>query len=839
MSSQDDGVARRSSTRDDGAARQSLTRDEAESRAAQLDVHSVEVELDLTDPSADTFFSRSTVAFASQGPESFADFAAFTWGSATLNGEPLPASTWRRGRVVLTDLVAENVLVVEGEMGYSSDGEGLHRHVDPADGATYLYAMSFLEAAPRWFGCFDQPDLKARYTLRVAAPADWTVLGNGPARRLPDGRWRIEALQPLSTYFVTLVAGPYASVQGEHDGIPLGLHVRASLRAELEQQAPDMLAVTGECFDFYHRVFGIRYPFGEYHQAFVPDFNAGAMENPGCVTFRDSFVVRGRVTRHDEVSRAGVIAHEMAHQWFGDLVTMRWWDDLWLNESFAEYLAHRCRDTATRHPMPIEFGILRKDWGALADQSPSTHPVAGSALDAASALQNFDGISYAKGAAVLKQLAAHLGDEVFLTGLRDYVDRFSYGNATFSDLIAAWGRAGAVGLPDWAHAWLRTTGMDTLDVASAEVGVRVVASAPAGTPVRPHTVRPGAVTADGTLTLLDEIAVNQQPSPVLSLPSETVLVVPDARDETWAKIRFGPDGWPAVAAVLPRLGDESAAVVVFNAIRDAVRNAELDPAVALELFEGAIPAQSDELICHSVLGFALQQLAGSYASRAQRPERLARVRRLVEEVLSRSEPGSDRQLVAFRLAIRTAEDLERLSRWYAGTDLPHGVELDPELAWAVVERRCALNGDLTLLADARQRDLSASGRVHAARAQALLPDPDAKAAAWTLLMEPSTAAAYEVYATAEGFWDAGRGELTDAYVPRYFSEIGDTVRFREGWALSEVAAEAFPRFAADASSMDLAEAALDGELAPPVRRAVVDGADRLRRAVASLDRYAP
>ncbi|RYZ28376.1 MAG: aminopeptidase N, partial [Propionibacteriaceae bacterium] len=342
--------------------RASLTRVEAEVRAAVLHVDSVEVALDLTDPAPRTFTSRTVIRFSSSVDSTFVDFAGDELVSAVLNGRDLDPATWQRARIPLHGLQADNVLEVEGVMAYSSDGEGLHRHVDPADGRTYLYAMSFLDAAPRWYACFDQPDLKARHTFDVAAPEGWTVLGNGPSAQEGPGRWRITPEHPLSTYFTTLVAGPYASVRGEHDGIPLGLHARASLRTELEAQAPDILAVTAASFDHYHRLFGIRYPFGEYHQAFVPDFNAGAMENPGCVTFREDYLPRGRVTRTERGGRAGTIAHEMAHQWFGDLVTMRWWDDLWLNESFAEYLAHRCCTDATPYALWPEFGIIRKDW---------------------------------------------------------------------------------------------------------------------------------------------------------------------------------------------------------------------------------------------------------------------------------------------------------------------------------------------------------------------------------------------------------------------------------------------------------------------------------------------
>jgi len=818
--------------------RTSLTRAEAEVRAAAVSVHSVEVALDLTDESGPTFGSRSVIRFSSTTSETFVDFAGEELTAAVLNGRPLDLAAWSRARIPLTGLQADNVLEVEGRMGYSSDGEGLHRHVDPADGRTYLYAMSFLDAAPRWYACFDQPDLKTRCTFDVTAPVGWTVLGNGPAEVLEPGRWRIVSAHPLSTYFTTLVAGPYASVHGEHDGIPLGLHVRASLRAELEAQAPDMLAVTAASFDYYHRLFGIRYPFGEYHQAFVPDFNAGAMENPGCVTFRDSYVPRGRITHAEQGTRAGTIAHEMAHQWFGDLVTMRWWDDLWLNESFAEYLAQRCCTEATPYALWTEFGIARKDWGSVADQSPSTHPVAGNeAPDAAAALQNFDGISYAKGAAVLRQLATYVGDDVFLDGLRDHISSHAYGNATFADLVGSWTRAGAQDLPAWAQAWLRTSGMDTLDVEHADAGVRLVATPSEGSPVRPHTVQVGVVDEAGALTVLDPVTVGSEPSPVVPVAGPAVLVTPDATDVAWAKVRFGPDGWERVAAALPTLQDETASVAIWNAVRDAVRDADLDPRAALDLVATSLPQQRSEVVWDSVLAFARTQLAGVYAPVGERAGLAARVREVAWRLVDGAAPRSDRQLVSFRQAVRLETDPDRLAAWFDGTDLPPGLGLDPELVWSVVERWCALGTGTGLLDQALARDPSASGQVHAARARAARPDAEAKAAAWRLLVEPSPAGAYELYATGDGFWTAGQEELTTPYVARYFAEIGGTARFREGWALGQVATQAFPRTAATPEALQAADAALRTDLAAQVRRAVVDGTDKIRRAVASLARW--
>ncbi len=817
----------------------SLLRTEAQARAAALRVDTVEVELDLTAPAAETFRSRTTITFGCSVPVSFVDFLGRELVGATLNGADLDPGAWQDGRIQLTGLRPENTLVVEGLMAYSSDGEGLHRHVDPADGQTYLYAMSFLDAGPRWFACFDQPDLKARYRFDVSAPAEWTVLGNGPSTPTAPGRWTIVAPQPLATYFVTLVAGPYASVLAEHDGIPLGVHARASLREQLEAEAPDLLAVTAACFDYYHRIFGVRYPFGEYHQAFVPDFNAGAMENPGCVTFRDSYIYRGRATDAERGSRATVIAHEMAHQWFGNLVSMRWWDDLWLNESFAEYMGQRCCTDATRYPRWTEFGVRRKHWGSVADQSPSTHPVAGNgAVDAAAALQDFDGISYAKGAAVLRQLVGYLGEDVFLGGLRAYLDRYAFGNAEFAELIACWTEAGAEDLSGWADSWLRTAGMDTVEVLDAADGVRLQVTAPDGGPSpRTHALTVGSVDATGAVTTVAELRL-QGRSELLQPPAAGVLVVPDATDAGWAKVRFGADGWSRLARVLPQVQDEAVLVVVHNAIRDAVRDADLDPAMALDLVCASVPGEQSEDLVGVLLASAIELLAGPFSPAGQRNARLAQVHAAAVQVVDSSPTGSDRQLAGFRLAVLTAAEPDRLRAWLGGHELPAGVVLDSGLTWGVVKRLAAVAGDAELVERTLAQDLSSAASGHAAEARAMLPDATAKAAAWRLLMEPSPATAYDLYATAEGFWVPGQEELTAPYVARYFEEVAATVEHRSGWALARVARKAYPSLAVDETTVERSERLLATDLPASLRREVVDASDQLRRALRSVRRYA-
>ena len=831
----------------------SLLRTEAVERAELISVRRTEVVLDLSG-GGDEFGSVTTISFDAEraGASTFVDFKGVALRAATLNGRPIAAERWNDGRIPLDDLAGQNELVINGTMAYSSDGEGLHRHVDPADGETYLYAMSFLDAGPRWFACFDQPDLKSRYRFTVTAPEHWTVLGNGPSTeieaRLQNGAgtraWSIVPPEPLSTYFVTLVAGPYASVQRDHDGIRLGLHVRASLGEQLQAEADDMFEVTAQCFDHYHRVFGTRYPFGEYHQAFVPDFNAGAMENPGCVTFRDSFVFRGRATASERATRAGVIAHEMAHQWFGDLVTMRWWDDLWLNESFAEYMAHRTTAEVTRYPVWTEFGVLRKDWGMIADQAPSTHPIAGNgAADAQSALRNFDGISYAKGAAVLQQLAAHLGDEVFFAGLADYFTRYGFGNAEFAQLIECWTRAGADDLDTWSQAWLLTSGVDRISVERDESGAatlhRGVPPESGGDLVGPadRTHAIAVATLDDHGQEIGRSRVELGATPVTLTLDPELIVVPDAGNETWAKIRLSEHDWTALADRLSAVSDPATRVMAYTSLRDQVRDAELEPGGALDVLTHQLPGEPDGVIVNHLLAFARESLAGTFSPAQASAERAERVSALADEILAAAEPGSDRQLIAFRAAVASARRVEPLESWLDGRALPDDLDLDPELRWGLVTRICVLADRPDLIDRALKDDPSASGRVHAARARASLPNAAAKQQAWQIVMDPSTLSAYELYATARGFFHPEQDELTDGYVSRYFDEIGSTAGFRNGWSLAEVATSAFPRFATDRTTLGLAERTLTRSMAPGLTRSITDATDKLRRAVVSIERY--
>lgn len=748
-----------------------LTRDEAAARSQVLAIDEYDVALELAGDGP-TFPSTTVLRFSCTEPgvSSFVDLIAPAVREVTLNGRPLDvADVVADNRIRLDGLADANELRVVADCAYMRTGEGLHRFVDPADSRTYLYTQFEVPDARRVFASFEQPDLKATFTLHVTAPASWEVVSNSPTPEpTPVGgtgaagdalaRWDFAPTERISTYLVAVVAGPYAKVTdswtGTYGTVPMALYCRPSIAEHLD--AEDLFTVTKQGFAFYEEQFACAYPFGKYDQLFVPEFNAGAMENAGAVTIRDEYVFRSRQTASAYEGRANTVLHELAHMWFGDLVTMRWWDDLWLNESFAEYLAYRVCSEVTDYPAWTEFGIQRKSWGHVADQSPSTHPVAGNGSDdAASALADFDGISYAKGASVLKQLAAHVGDDVFLGGLRSYFQRHSFDNAELADLIRAWTDAGAVDLDNWAVQWLRTTGLDTLSAEVSDSAVTVTRTPPDDSH-RPHTVRVAAY--DGAGALITERPVALDGIPVSMPVSGPVrLAVPDSADDTWAKIRFGGGDWAPVAELLPRIANPLTRVVLHNSIRDGVRDADLDPAAALDMLLDAVPAETVQPVATAALQFATEQLAGPYAPPAERAPRRARIAGVARGLLAGAAAGSDAQLGAARAWIRACDAGEPLRHWLDGQDVPAGLVIDAELRWSLVIRLAALGELSGADIDAElDRDKCTSGVLHATRARAGLPTAGAKAVAWRMLVEPSDVPAYELYATAAGFFDARR-----------------------------------------------------------------------------------
>jgi aminopeptidase N len=824
----------------------SLTRDEAVARAALVTVDAMEVDLDL-DRGREVFGSRTTLRFTCHDPGSatFVEVRPRSLEAVRLNGVPLDPATLEDGRLRLDGLAAQNVLEVEATMAYGHDGQGLHRSTDPADDEDYVYGHLFLDAAPRVFACVDQPDLKAPYTVRVTAPGHWVVVGNGAAEQVAPGRWELATTPPLATYFVTVCAGPYVSVRDEHDGIPLGVHARASLEPYLREQAPQMLATTAACLDHYHRLFGIRYPFGEYHQVFVPEFNAGAMENPGCVTFRDVYVFRGAATPDEVLTRDNTIAHEMAHMWFGDLVTMRWWDDLWLNESFAEYMAYRALDEALGEAGGwTEFGIDRKVWGYAAERSPSTHPVAGSpAPDAISALQNFDGISYAKGASVLRQLIAHIGDEVFVAGVVEHLSSNAFGNGDLNEFLAAIEGAANRPLHAWAQAWLRTAGADRLAITRDGVLTR---EAPVEHPAdRPHTLDVAAF-AGGEEVLRETVVLDGQSVGVPGVgdvPAGAV-VVPNAADLTWAEVALDDATLVALPDSLAGVPSSVARSVVWGSLLGSVAGATVDPRHVLEVFERAWPQETDFALLQRVPVLMTSEVVPLFLPPDERAAALARVAGAADRLAARADAGSGAGgvgVVAARVWARAGSDVERLRRWAEGEGLTEALAADQDFRWLVLRRLAAL-GSLSdaELAAAEAADRSLAGRLAALGVRAVRPTAEAKAWAWGRLHDDADLSNYAALELARGFWVAPDPDLVRPWV----DQVGDLLavmdrRMGED-ALSRVATALHPKAVVEEATLAASEALVSRPgLSPGVHRALLDQDHLLREALASRRRFDP
>ncbi len=804
-----------------------LTREEARERAALLDVTSYAVELDLTGLADGTAFtSTCEVRFGCRQPgattylELDAELLRLERGG--IDVEPL----LRGNRLELADLAADEVVRVTARCATTRTGEGLHRMVDPADGAVYVYANAFLDDAQRIFACFDQPDLKATFQLTVTAPDGWTVLANSRGTTV-GSRTAFAPTERLSTYLVTLAAGPWHGEQRVQDGIELGVWCRRSLAPYLE--AEELFAVTAACLDVQQEVFGRRYPFGDtYDQVFVPEFNAGAMENPGMVTFSDDgFIFRSRTTQGRRRQRAEVVAHEMAHMWFGDLVTMRWWDDLWLNESFAELLGHYTVDACHRRgTLPwagtwAGFCLGRKAWGYRADQLPTTHPVAGDVADNRSALLNFDGISYAKGASALRQLSAWLGEDVFFDGVRGYLAAHAWGNTGLADLLAALERAGGQDLQDWARVWLRTPGVPVIRVQDGEVRQEADVLRPQRLGIGRYVDEGGSLVLDGRV----ELTVTGARTPVDLGPAD--LLLPNDGDLTFAKVRLDP---ASLAVALVRTGDlldPLARAVVWGALYDTARDGELPARAFVAAVLAGVHAEADPDLVSTLLAQA-RHAAVSWSAETGPLLDLLAAHGLAR--LRAAEPGSDLQLVDLRATVSADRDADRVAGWLAGRDLPAGVTLDTDLRWHLVTRLAVLGAlDAAGVQAELDRDRTEAGGRLAAYALAAVPDAAGKAAAWSELLGTADLSNGRARALAGGFWQPGQDDLLRPYAARWAAEVPGVFDRRTPGLATTVARLLFPATLVEPATLEVT--GLEGHLPEGLRRVLLEERDDLARAL--------
>jgi aminopeptidase N len=836
-----------------------LTQVEATERARLLDVVGYDISLDLSAAGNAagnaTFRSVTEVRFrcTEPGAGTFIDLAAEKIHRATLNGERVDLSghTAERG-LALTGLAAENTLVVEADFAYSNVGQGLHRSVDPVDGETYLYSQFETNDAQRVFACFDQPDLKSVYTWHVTVPAHWRAVSTMPVEREEpagdDARTvHFATSARMSTYVTAVCAGPYHEVRYTHDGIDMGYFCRASMAEYLD--ADDLHEITTQGFDFFHEQFGVRYPLPKYDQLWVPDFNAGAMENFGCVTHAEShYIFRSQVTDYEYEQRANTVLHELAHMWFGDLVTMRWWNDLWLNESFAEWASHWANTHATRfRDAWTTFLSVRKNWGYRQDQLSSTHPVYCDMPDMEAVEVNFDGITYAKGASVIKQLVAYVGLAPFLAGLRTYFDRYAWGNATFDDLLSELEAASGRELRKFAAQWLETAQVNTL---RPEVGVgadgtyqRVVVrqEAPAGHPtLRTHRIGVGLYDlADGRLVRRDRIEVDvtgerTELTQLAGVRVPDVLLLND-EDLTYTKLRLDEGSMATVVGHIAGFDSSLARALCWTAAWDMARDAELAARDYVSLVLAGLPAETDI----NLVTPALRQVASTltmYVDPSWAAQGWAELARTARGAMHDAEPGGGLQLAwarAYASAARSDEDLAVLRGWLNGGPVPPGLAVDTELRWSVLQALVANGAAGVEMIDAELAgDRTASGEREAALARALVPTAENKAAVWAELTADAAQPNWRNRALLQGFQHPAQTELTAPYAAEFFAVADRVWQHRDSEPAQEFALLAYPAYQVSEDTVAASDAWLAGGDHPAgLRRFVAEGRDGVQRAL--------
>ena len=841
-------------------ASENLTRAEAKERSALIQVESYDVVLDVSTSEA-TFPSTTTVRFSCRRPggSTWIDLIAASVSSVVLNGTSLDVASIVDGpRINLPDLQADNTLTVTAEAEYMNTGEGLHRFVDPVDKETYLYTQFESADARRAYACFEQPDLKATFQLTVKAPSHWKVVSNSPTPEPTldgDGTatWAFEPTPRVSTYITALVAGPYHKVSDSYSGAygtyPLDIYCRESLGEFLDSE--EIFTVTKQGFALFEENFAVGYPFAKYDQLFVPEFNAGAMENAGCVTILEDYVFRSRVTDAAYEQRANTILHELAHMWFGDLVTMTWWDDLWLNESFAEWAAHWANVNATRYTDAwTTFSNLRKAWAYRQDQLPSTHPIAADMVDLDAVRVNFDGITYAKGASALRQLVAWVGEERFLAGVRNYFAKHAWKNTELRDLLSELEATSGRDLTDWTKEWLQTSGVNLLrpvvEVGDDGTFTSVVVeqeppSAPEGVAqtLRSHRIAVGLydVTADGLVRRerleLDVVGARTDVPQLVGVRQPDLLLVNDD-DLTFAKIRLDEKSWSTATEHIGDLVDPLPRSLIWGAAWDMTRDGEVSTGDFLRLVLSGIGRESDIGVVQGVLR-QLKAAIDQYAAPEHRADYLVRVADAVRRHAEDSPAGSDHQLAytrAFVSSATTDAQLDIVAALLDGSLVWEGLAVDTDLRWFLLQRLVARGRrDLDDIEKELDTDDTATGRRQAAVARAARPSAEAKELAWADIMERTDLPNAILEATIGGFVQPDQLDLLVPYRDRYFADLPRVWEERTMEMAQDITVGLYPALLVDETTVAATDAFLAGDLNSALRRLVGEGRDGVLRAL--------
>ncbi len=747
------------------------------------------------------------------------------------------------------------MLHVTATAKYMHDGTGLSRFEDPLDGRSYLHTSFESNDAHRVFACFDQPDIKGTFTFQVKAPKEWTVVSNSDGATNDGGVWRFPTTKVISTYLSALVAGEYHSVHRRHGDIGLGMYCRQSLAEYLDTETAEIVDITSSGLDYFASKYGIPYMFGKYDQLFVPEFSSGAMENPGCVTFNERYIFRSRVTQAARQRRANTILHEMAHMWFGDLVTMKWFDDLWLNESFATYMGSLASAEATRFKDAWTFFAAdTKVEARIQDEMPTTHPIVADIPDVEAVHLNFDKITYNKGGAVLKQLAAWLGEDTFFDGVHLYLERHSYANATLADFLAALEEASGRDLKEWAHVWLEEAGVNKL-AAELEIedgkikSAAVSQTAPASHPImRPHHLRIGLFDVipspfggegqgEGTFKrrITVELDVDGARTPVPQLVGETAtdFVLVNDGDLAYARVELDTRSLDVLLKGRLKLDDDLARAVAWGSLWDMVRNAELRPSDYVDISLQSIDIETDPAVFQSLI-FRTFAAFEDYAEPSHRgPLREAVARRAFDR-LQLVAPGSDLQLhwaLTFIDSARRPADLDLVAGLLDGRTRLEGLAVDFTIRWAAVTALATVGAaGPEVIGDELERDPTDIGRRAAAAARAARPVPAAKAEAWEAVTNGRVSLATKK-AIAEGFHRPDQESLLAEYVQPYFDtllpfwgshDIDEALVFTKLY---------YPATIVTPEVVALVDRWLERDLPGPVRRSLLESQDGTKRAL--------
>ena len=774
---------------------ENLTRHEAIERAETVSVQSYEIEIDLT-AGSETFASNTRVRFsAKEGSSTFIDAITHAVHSVVLNGEVLdPAKVSDGIRIQLPNLAAENELVVVASGKYTNTGEGLHRFVDPVDGEVYLYTQFEVPDSRRMFAVFEQPDLKATFSFNITAPAYWKIVSNSPTpepHELREGVsvWNFEPTPRISSYITALIAGPYVEVNDQLTSssgkvVPLGVFCRKSLFEYLD--AEYIFEKTKQGFEFFEAQFGVSYPFEKYDQLFVPEFNAGAMENAGAVTFTESYVFRSKVTDATRERRVVTILHELAHMWFGDLVTMRWWNDLWLNESFAEYASTLATAEATEwHGAWATFASLEKSWAYRQDQLPSTHPIVAEINDLEDVQVNFDGITYAKGASVLKQLVAWVGQEPFMRGVSAYFKKHAFQNTELADLLKELEAESGRDLLDWSKLWLETAGVNLLvpQIQESEGVIEsfaIVQSAIADYPyLRPHRLAVGLYEdVDGKLVRTERIELDVQGertevSELIGKKRPALLLINDD-DLSYAKIRLDEQSFSTALAKLSKIEDPLARALVWGSVWDATRDGETSARNFIRLALAHIAEETESTTMMTLLR-QLLTVTNLFTAPKHRLEAQLEVADGLLKLAQNAKAGSDAQLQFvkfFAQFARSHSQLVAVADLLSGKSQLDGLKIDTDLRWELLTS-LSVGGKVTKerIDVELEADNTANGQKAHAAAIAALPDPKSKQEMFNKLVDTDELSNALLNSASLAFGRVLDTSLLEPFVDQYFSKV--------------------------------------------------------------------